>query len=150
MLLPFVYCILPQIKQQQLKNSARQRLEEHLINRITLSSAQFQWTDLGREISINGSLFDVKSYSSKNGQFTFTGLFDKEETTLVNKLKDNWTNHEKEDKTLALLFQVLQCVYHASASGETFDHALLSQYHAMAADKVCLIPAEILTPPPQG
>jgi hypothetical protein len=86
MLLPLFCCMLIKIKQQRLKEEARENLQKLLLKKITLSSGDFQWTEDGKEISINGDLFDVKCYSVENDKFIFIGLFDKEETAL-NKLQ---------------------------------------------------------------
>ena len=82
MLLPLSFCILSKIKQSQLKDQARERLEKYFLKKVTLTINQFTWTEPGKEISIDGNLFDVKYFSLKEDKFVFTGLFDKEETSL--------------------------------------------------------------------
>jgi hypothetical protein len=149
MALPLTFCVVTEIKQRQLKHDARERLEK--INSVTviLSCHEFQWTEAGKEISIRGELFDLKSYSAKNGTFTFRGLFDKDETALDN-LEHSWTNHQQENKLLTELFQILQSVFHNSAAVKEPGKKLTNQYPYLSPDKLSFQPKKIITPPPQA
>jgi hypothetical protein len=140
---------MTEIKQQQLKREARVKLEELKLKKIVLSASDFQWTERGKEISIHGELFDIKSYSQKNGKFIFSGLFDKEETEL-DKLEHNWRNNQEENKFLTQLFQVLQSVFHNSAPIQNPYKKLASQYPYPGPDKLSFQPKKIITPPPKA
>jgi hypothetical protein len=138
-----------EIKQQQLKNEARARLEKLNLKRIVLSASEFQWTEAGKEITIHGELFDIKSYSQKNGKFIFFGLFDKEETTL-DKLEHDWRNNQEESKFLTQLFQVLQSVIHNSTPTKAPDKKLANQYPYPGPDKLQFQSKKVITPPPRA
>ena len=139
---------MAEIKQQQLKNEAIARLEKLNSKTIALSASEFQWTEVGNEISIHGELFDIKSYSQKNGKFIFSGLFDKEETALE-KLEHNWSNNQDGNKFLTQLFQVLQSVFHNSAPMQDPSKKLANQYPYPSPDKLSFQTKRIITPPPQ-
>ena len=149
MALPLTFCVVTEIKQQQLKHQARVRLEKLNLKKIFLSASEFQWTEVGKEISIHGDLFDIKSYSQKNGKFIFTGLFDKEEAEL-DKLEHNWRNNHEDNKFLTQLFQVLQSVFHNSAPIQAPYNKLANQYPYLSPDKLPFQPKKIITPPPQA
>ena len=140
---------MTEVKQQQLKHDARTRLEELNLKTIALSAREFQWTEAGKEISVRGELFDIKSYSQKNGKFIFFGLFDKEETAL-DKLEHNWRSNQDENKFLTQLFQVLQSVFHNSAPMQGAYKKLTKQYAYPNPDKLSFQPKKIITPPPQA
>jgi hypothetical protein len=149
MALPLTFCVVNDIKQQQLKHEARERLEKISLKTIILSTHEFHWTEAGKEISIRGELFDIKSYSVKNSKFIFSGLFDKEETAL-DKLEHSWRNHEEENKLLTELFQVLQSVFHNSAAVQEPGKKPSNQYPYLNPDKLSFQPKKIITPPPQA
>ena len=140
---------MTEMKQRQLKHEAKERLEKINLKTIVLSTRDFRWTETGKEISIHGELFDIKSYSIKNGKFIFSGLFDKDETAL-DKLEHNWKNNEEENKLLSELFQALQSVFHNSATLQELSQALPNQYPYLITDKLLFQPKEIITPPPQA
>jgi len=148
MALPLTFCVLAEIRQQHLKNEARARLEKLNLRTLVLSASEFQWTEAGKEISIRGELFDVKSYSTKSGKFIFSGLFDKEETAL-DTLEHNCRNNQDENKFLIQLFQVLQSVFHSSATTQGAYKKLDNQYPYLSTDKLSFQPKKIITPPPE-
>ena len=147
--LPLTFCVMTEIKQQHLRNEARARLKELNLKTIFLSAGGFSWTEFGKEITIRGELFDIKSYSVKNGKFIFSGLFDKEETALE-KLEHDCRNNQNENKFLTQLFEVLQSVFHSSGPAQDIYKKLASQYPYLIADKLSFQPKKIITPPPQA
>jgi hypothetical protein len=149
MALPLTFCVVSEMKQQHLKQVSRGRLEKINLKTIVLSPYDFQWTEAGKEISIHSELFDIKSYSIKNGKFIFSGLFDKDETAL-DRLEHNWRNNEQENKLLTELFQVLQSVFHNAAPVQEPNRDLASQYPYLSPDKLSFQPKKIITPPPQA
>ena len=149
MALPLTFYVVTEMKQQHLKQVARERLEKIILQTIILPPHEFQWTEAGKEISIHGELFDIKCYSIKNGKFIFSGLFDKDET-VFDELEHNWRNKEQENKLLTELFQVLQSVFHNSAPVQEPNGQLANQYPYLSPDKLSFQPKKIITPPPQA
>jgi hypothetical protein len=149
MALPLTFCVVTEMKQQHLKQVARERLQKINLRTIVLPPHEFQWTEAGKEINIHGELFDIKCYSIKNGKFIFHGLFDKDETAL-DKLAHNWRNNEQDTKLLTELFQVLQSVFHNSSQVQEPNIELANQYPYLSPDKLSFQPKEIITPPPQA
>ena len=149
MVLPLIFCVVAEIKQKKLRGDARERLQEINLNTIVLSAHEFEWTEAGREISIRGELFDVKSYSFKKGRFIFNGLFDKEDTAL-DKIEHDWKDNRDENKVLTGLFQVLQSVFYNTVSDHNLYFKLANHYPYLNPDKLSLQPKDVATPPPQA
>lgn len=59
-----------------------ERLEQESMHSITLSSTDVHWVIPGKEIRIEGRLFDVKNIKEKENAITVTGIFDEEEEEL--------------------------------------------------------------------
>jgi hypothetical protein len=108
MLSPLLYPVLIQVKQLQLKRQARERLEKQSLQKIMLAKNDFHWVEGKKEISINGNLFDVKSFRIENGIYYFTGLFDTKETFIVNRINETWNHDKKTSQVLTELFRMLQ------------------------------------------
>ena len=85
----------------------RQRMEKALdkepLTTISLPAAEVVWYEEGREIMVQGQMFDIKSYAVKDGLFTAVGIFDKEETEVVNLMKGHWSEEDQQ----RLLVQIL-------------------------------------------
>jgi hypothetical protein len=146
---PLTYPILFHLEQARLKHEARQKLEGQFLQRISLNKNEFSWTDENKEISINGELFDVKTCRFNNDRYDFTGLFDREETTIINKTNENCNQDKQGKKVLDELFRLLQAGFILHADNSWNENSSLSP--------VCFIminlpdPAKtILTPPPQS
>ena len=59
-----------------------ERLEQESLHSLTLSSTDVHWVIPGKEIRIEGRLFDLKNISQKENAITVTGIFDEEEEEL--------------------------------------------------------------------
>lgn len=111
-LIPFAFILFLQIKQQVVRHQMKESLERKLLQIISIPEKNVHWIKAGKEILVEGKMFDVKSFYIVNGKYIFTGLYDHEETALVNQLKENWKrNNVPGNKMLTNLFQLLQLVY---------------------------------------
>src|SRR5215213_2176935 len=86
-LLPCLYCLYFQVKHQMIRWEMKERLEHEAVQTIVVPANKFLWYDEGREIILDGKMFDVKSITQQNGNYTITGLFDEDETQLHIALK---------------------------------------------------------------
>lgn len=62
-------------------------LEGANITTITIKKDAVKWIRQGREIEINGKLFDVRNFSKAGEYYTVNGLYDEKEALLVAALK---------------------------------------------------------------
>ena len=89
----------------------KHRLESKMLHTVTLAEKNVQWIKERKEILINGRMFDIKRSEHKdNGKIIFTGLYDDDETLLVNQAKKNQQNDSNTRK------QVISTVFPAFAS----------------------------------
>ena len=96
-----------------------EKLEHEMLITFTFSQQQIKWVIPGKELLVNGKLFDVKKYIEKNNCIEITGLFDKEEQAL----KESYVKllQDKSDtipfkklmgKFFSILFSLRQTVIH--------------------------------------
>lgn len=78
---------------------AFEKIEKQACKKYKVSCRQVKWIKKGKELTIDGKLFDVKEYAQRNDSLELTGLFDKEEDALFEQYKD-LVNHKKENKPL--------------------------------------------------
>lgn len=107
-LAPLSYLCLSEIRQQQIRNEMREKLEEESLQTLVLEAAAVKWFEPGREILIGDRLFDIKeTLAISNEHIAFTGLYDEDETRLVKQLNETRENDISYIQTLASLFQLL-------------------------------------------
>jgi hypothetical protein len=148
---PLLFIILTGIKQQEIRQSMRRRLESNMLHTITIAKKDVRWLKDGKEILVDGRMFDIKSSkSADNGKISFTGLYDDEETTLVKKISKNQQNENNTGgKLLAQLFQLLCSSFNHSPE-EIFIPSLNSNHFPVLEQRLPSRFKTILSPPPQA
>jgi hypothetical protein len=97
-----VYTLTPflhQVRIATIRMQAREKLRKSLLQTIHIKETEVKWTEAGKEILINGRLFDVEEFRTEKDLLTITGLFDDEETKCQNQLEamcNSRSNREKE------------------------------------------------------
>ena len=129
----------------------KERLEISNLQTITLNNHDFSWYEKEHEIIINGELFDVKAYSSKENQTTFQGIFDKEESNM-SALAEEIVSNRSENKHLVQIggyFQLLQYI-HQTEDYKLKPGCLKSVFH-FYNDSLQIYPIlSTPTPPPDS
>jgi hypothetical protein len=150
-LIPFAFILFLQVKQQVVRHQMKESLEQELLQIIYIPEKKVQWIKAGKEILVDGKMFDVKSFYEENGQYIFTGLYDHEETALVSQLEDNRKkNNESGNSVLTNLFQLLQLVYpneNAYQLAKNNDTSV-NYYHLNI--QLTAFYKKVSTPPPQS
>lgn len=82
-----------------------EKLEKENIQSLRLPADKINWYKKGRELIIDGKMFDVKSMEKQGDEYIITGLFDEMETTLNNQLA---MSHEQGNQTTSGSNQLLQ------------------------------------------
>ena len=147
---PLLFIIITHIKQQEIRHNMKRQLESNMLHAITLAKNDIYWLTDGKEIIINGRLFDVKSFHpAGTGKICFTGLYDDDETSLINKVKENQqTENTTGGKLLTQLFQFLQ-----SACNNTPEEIFIPPFNNIHFPGIeQRLPSQfmaIISPPPQ-
>jgi hypothetical protein len=94
-----------QVKRTIIRYETATLLEQTQLQQITLKESDLNWEEPGRELWVNGKLFDIKlKLTSSNGYVSFKGLFDEKETEL-NQQVDAMLNSKH--STLLLLAKII-------------------------------------------
>lgn len=150
-LAPVLFLISFCLQQQSVRHQMKERMELQHLHTITLANDDIHWIKEGKEIWVNGKMFDIKLIEPLNGMTRFSGLFDEEETLLATQLKKGWDKRSAPDNRL--LLQFFKCFQHLCCQPPG-DPGLIvpmtSQYLAFSPiqlpDWTCSIPS----PPPQA
>lgn len=74
------------IKQHNIRSSMKQQLKKQLLQTVTVSKHNLVWYDDGKEVSINGRMFDVVTVKEQGENIILTGLYDTDEDKLHDAL----------------------------------------------------------------
>lgn len=84
---PLLYVVFLQTKQIIIRHEMKERLEEQMLHKVTVQKQDIHWTEKGKELRIDGHMFDAEEVEyHTDGSITVTGLYDDEETDLLQQL----------------------------------------------------------------
>lgn len=83
MALPLFLSVGIFVKQQIIQNERTERFESELIQTISVPLEKVHWVEHGKEVLINGKLFDVESFETSGNNLILTGFYDQTEDLLV-------------------------------------------------------------------
>ena len=131
-----------------IRQSMKRQLEDKMLHTFTLAKNDIHWMNGRKEILINGRMFDIKSFQPAcDGKFIFTGLFDDEETALVNTIRKGKEN-DKDGKLLTQLIQLLQSSFNNIPTG-VICPSFNKNYYLCVKQPLAFQFLTILSPPPQ-
>ena len=146
---PLFAIFLIQQQQKKIQYEMKDRLEEQWLLTVSVFQEDVHWIKPGKEIWLKGRMFDIKSSNIKNGTYTFTGLYDEDETMLVKQLQKNQPENTAGNKVLAQLFQLLMSPIDYFSLPLTFTKKIQTEFLATATPLLSTPFISIITPPPQ-
>lgn len=146
-LAPLLAVLVLSIRKQHVRHRMKEKLESQLLQTIVLSESDVTWVKK-HEIRIEGRMFDIKTKKLVDGYYTFTGLYDDEETMLEELQKKTSSGQHEQYKLLAYYLKCLPHFFNAITdySYKAGTSSCISCF--VSKDPVTLF-QEILTPPPQ-
>ena len=131
-------------------------MEEELacgkLQQVTINRNELHWNRVGKEILVDGKLFDVKAITyNKNGDAIVTGLFDNDETVLVREFQKNQKeNNSQGTKQLAQFFQLMLVMPEYPQENISFSVLMSSAFFPGKESTPVAVFKTIPTPPPQA
>ena len=148
-LLPVLFTVFFLLKQQVIRHEMKEKLETSLLQTITINEKDVVWMD-GHEIWVNEHMFDIHTKKLENGLYTFTGLYDEEETNLVKKHKDTTEKNNEANQLLSSLFQLFQSSFIDNVASSLITELIITEYRPLILQHMSSPFINILTPPPQA
>jgi hypothetical protein len=91
------------VKQQLIQQQVKEKMEAVTVQTISIPLTEAQWVKEGKEILIEGKLFDIKSYSISGDNIILNGLFDNEEDELIAKTNNSFQHNKTNNQPLTQL-----------------------------------------------
>lgn len=84
--IPVLFSVTVLLKQKIVQYQREERLGKERLQTITVSSKNIFWIKPGKEVLVDGRLFDVKAFKTEGGNISLTGFFDNKEKILVEQI----------------------------------------------------------------
>ena len=146
--MPVLFTVFFLLKQQMIHHEMKEKLETSLLQTITIKEKEVFWMD-DHEIWVNEHMFDIQTKKLENGIYTFTGLYDEEETNLVKKYKETTEKNNEENQLLSSLFELLESTFIEDNANSLVADLIIIEYRPLILQHTSSPFINILTPPPQ-
>jgi hypothetical protein len=153
-MLPFIYAATSVIIYQVNRWEMMEKLEQQGLQTITLTSSdKYYWEEEGKEININGEMFDVESYSTQGAALIVTGLFDGQEDELNNHISAFFAkqDHNKNGNhsTIEQLVSLVFLQDHMTAANVTPPVIPVNTINLHITQFLLSVKPDTFTPPPR-
>ena len=133
--------------QQYIKYTVSERLESEELLTVTIPVSKVEWMEEGKEIMVEGKMFDIQTYFEKDGVFTATGLFDERETAVMGLL-NNFNDRQQTDFIIQLLLLAQSFIVAVWISNYSKGLIILLKHHSQyLIQKLKLFIPSFFTPP---
>ena len=145
MLVPVWY----KLQQWDIKKQMVGLLKERQLQTLRLAAKDVVWMDK-HEIWVNEQMFDVASSVLIDGTYTFTGLYDAEETKFVNKqMKAGAEDSKQQQRTIQIVKWLnFQYIVNEPITGYTRLASKIS--YPLVSIKISTVFKKLTTPPPRA
>ena len=146
--MPVLLTVFFLYRQQLIRHEMKEKLETSLLQTITINEKDVVWVD-DHEIWVNEHMFDIHTKKLEKGTYTFTGLYDEEETNLVKKHKDTTEKNSEESQLISSLFHLLQSAFIQDETNSLIPDLIITEYRPLILLNIPSPFKTIFTPPPQ-
>lgn len=138
------------VKQKILHLQREKKFEKETLQTVVVSAADIYWVKPGKEILLDGKLFDVKSYTTKSNKIFLLGFFDDKEDKLVQQIVEREKQKRESDSPLNAVKFLFFPVYIAQ-NEISFEGSwkLLSQQFCSFNEMIPASPGYPVIHPPQ-
>jgi len=146
---PLFFLSYMQLRQLYIKHTLEERMERSLLKTVFIPRQD--WSPVNNdETLVDGKLFDVdEMHVTKNGMFV-TGVFDEEETAVMQQMdKSCAANHSKETPVFAQFFQLLDGLFFHATSVQPLIGKSVHQYFQNLILNLPHSYKQVISPPPQ-
>jgi hypothetical protein len=145
---PLLFILFVTLKKKEIRHRMEEELRVRELVTVVIPESEVIWMD-DHEIWANNSMFDIQTKKLENGIYTFTGLYDAEETLLVEQERKEAGKAKEQCKLLSQLFKHLPvfCIQQDENSSTLSKHD--NYWNWLSTNPVSQF-REILTPPPQA
>lgn len=85
---PVIFSVSFLLKQYHIRLRMEEQLEKQLLQTVSLHKKNVQWIKQGKELRVNGHMFDVKSAKAIGDTIQLTGIYDEAEDELNGQLEN--------------------------------------------------------------
>jgi hypothetical protein len=150
--MPSLYAVFFLAQQWHIRHQMLERLEKEHLHELTIAKKDFTWYKPGKEIKINGALFDVKEIKEAGDNIIVKGIYDDEEKQLHNqlsKLIKKGGQNSAPNQSFTKVFTQLTGITHSFQWQLSPSESLIENIFLQFSSRLTETEIVVFTPPPQ-
>ena len=151
MCLPGIVCVYYEWRQHVVREEMEEKLEHEKLLHLQIAVSEINWYKEGKEILINGALFDIKAIEVIDNIAYISGLYDVHELQIKNQVHSLQQKQEKDQGTGRIASKwASQILYYMPLKDEATLPLLIEKKKFYHADlKIPVADRAIIVPPPE-
>lgn len=148
MALPLMFISGILLKQGIIRYQREQRMEKELLQTVTVATEKIHWIKKGKEILLEGRMFDIKNFRQQKDRFVLTGFFDDEEDALHIQMKNITGKKNHTSSSVVSNFPLMPVYNEPMPQSPQVNWQLFSNQYGIYVEETAAAPApEIIHPP---
>jgi len=132
------------------RKEIRAQMEVAVLRKIVLPKKDINWVEEGRELAINGEMFDVQEMNDlPNDMVELTGIFDERETQLNKEMEMHHKMKGVHKALLSTIASIQAVVADPVQPEEPVLADIITCFSTADHFSLCPFKGEVITPPPQ-
>ncbi len=147
--IPLFFSVSILVRQKILHFQREKKFEKETLQTVVVSAPDIYWVKPGKEILLDGKLFDVKSFTTNDNKISLLGFFDQKEDKLVQQIVAREKQKRKTDSpfnAVKFLFFPVYIAQHG-ISYEAGWKILSQQYYTFNEMTACSPSYPVIHPP---
>lgn len=145
---PLLMVLSFDIQRAVIQHRMKEKLEQQHLQKIVIPKNEVIWMDK-HEIWINERMFDIHSSNLENEIYTFTGLYDEDETRLMKQRDETNEKNNEENKLLSQLLKWLQSTYRNNEDEAFIFPHYSKKFNSFITSSLIYLFGKVPTPPPR-
>lgn len=147
---PLLFILLLQGLQLYVRHQLKERLEKEAQVHLALPAGELVWVKRGREILVDGKMFDITTIRYEGDNALVTGIFDHKETGIMHLLKRQASPSQQATSLAHLFVWLQQFVATGTPITYSFWRKVVSTFAPFTLAQYTAPILAPLAPPPQG
>lgn len=151
LIMPLLVLVISLLYQEWNRWEMTEKMEHAQLIEVAIPTTSVHWIKKGKELLIEGKLFDIKTVTEKNGYSYFKGLYDEVETAIIAQIRQQMNNEQgaKSARQTLLCYLLLGGISNKPHETLIQYQELASIYQDYQVGRIISPVVERMTPPPQ-
>ena len=149
MVIPMLLPVFNAVEKLEIREKMLGLLQQRELQTLQIAEKDVVWMDK-HEIWVNEQMFDVATSALRDGMYTFTGLYDEEETKLVKMEMEAGDEESNDQRRSRQLVDLLHIPFLVDEAEPAYPRSGSSINYPQLSFKIITVVKRVIAPPPKA